>query len=129
MTVQEVFDAALAMACEVEGVNTNDDYKARAPYLVAALCYRHAPLDVLYRQAKGLDEQNLLAINCLPLGATFPLCDDFAPAVSTALAGLLVLSENPEMADRLTRLSDTLIAELRRRIPFHKEHISQMYSL
>ena len=129
MTVQEVYDAALSMACEVEGVSANDDYKARTPYLVAALCYRHAPLDVLYRQANGLDKQNLLPINCLPLGATFPLCDDFAPAVSTALASLLVLSENPEMADHLSRLSDTLVDELRLRIPFQKEHISQMYSL
>ena len=129
MTVQEIYDAALSMACEVDGVSANDDYKARTPYLVAALCYRHAPLDVLFRQANGLDKQNLLPINCLPLGATFPLCDEFSPAVSTALAGLLVLSENPEMADRLIRLSDTLIAELRQRIPFQKQHVSQMYSL
>lgn len=132
MTIQEVFDAALAMACEVEGESANEDYKARTPFLVAALCYRHAPLDARYREVFGLEPQNLLATNYLPLGATFPLCDDFAPAVSTALAGLLTLSENPDMSEQLLSLSDNLIAELRGRIPptpYQKESITQMYNL
>ena len=131
MTIQEVYDAALSMACEVEGENANEDYEARTPYLVAALCYRYAHLDVRYREAFGLDKQKLVAINCLPMSATFPLCDDFSPAVSTALAGMLVLSENPEMSERLLRLADDLIAELQSRIqlPYQKEHITQVYNL
>lgn len=131
MTVQEVYDAALPMACEVAGESINDDYKTRTPYLVAALCYRYAPLDALYREANGLAAQRLVAINCLPMAATFPLCDEFSPAVSTALAGMLVLSENPEMSERLLRLADDLIAEIqsRIRIPYQKEHITQVYSL
>jgi len=117
------------MACEVEDPNANEDYEERAPYLIAAICYRHAPLDVLYREANGLEAQRLLAINCLPLGASFPLCDEFAPAVSAALAAGLTLSENPEMSERLAKLSDELFAELRRRIPYQKERIAQKYTL
>jgi len=129
LTIQEIYDAALAMVCEVEESNANTDYEARAPYLVAATCYRYASLDVLYRQVNGLEKQNLLAVNRFPLGATFPLCDEFGPAVSASLAGMLVLSENPEMSERLIRLSDDLIAELRRRIPFQKERIVSKYAL
>ena len=131
MTVQEVYNAALTMACEGTEESGNEDYKARTPYLVAALCYRYSHLDVRYREAFGLEKQNLLAINHLPLPATFPLCDDFSPAVSTALAGLLVLSENPEMSELLLRRADDLIAELQNRIqiPYQKEHITQVYNL
>jgi hypothetical protein len=129
LTIQEVYDAALPLACEVEGESGNEDYEARAPYLVAALCYRYSHLDVRYREAFGLDPQRLVAINYLPLTATFPLCDDFSPAISAALAGLLVLSENPEMSARLTALADDLITELRARIPYQKERIVQMYNL
>ena len=131
MTIQEVYDAALTMACEIEGESGNEDYEARTPYLVAALCYRYSHLDVRYREAFGLEKQKLVDINHLPMAATFPLCDDFSPAVSTALAGLLVLSENPEMSERLLRLADTLIAELHSRIqiPDQNEHISQGYDL
>ena len=130
MTNQEIYDAALAMACEIEDDSgANEDYEARAPYLIAAICYRYAELDVRYREAKGLDAQRLLAINCLPLGATFPLCDDFAPAVSTALAGMLVMSENPEMCERLSTLSEDLTRELRARIPYQTEQIAQTYAL
>ena len=131
MTVQEVYNAALTMACEGTEESGNEDYEARTPYLVAALCYRYSHLDVRYREAFGLEKQKLVDINHLPMAATFPLCDDFSPAVSTALAGLLVLSENPEMSERLLRLADTLIAELQSRIPIpsQKEHISQVYDL
>ena len=131
MTIQEVYDAALPMACEIEGESGNEDYETRTPYLVAALCYRYSHLDVRYREAFGLDKQRLVASNYLPLTATFPLCDDFSPAVSTALAGLLVLSENPEMSELLLRRADDLIAELQNRIqiPYQKEHITQVYNL
>ena len=129
MTNQEIYDAALSMACEVEVPNANEDYRERATYLIAALCYRYAPLDVRYREAQGLEKQNLLPINCLPLSATFPLCDDFGTAVSTALAGMLTLSENPDMSARLSALADEMFAELRARIPYQKERIAQMYNL
>ena len=129
MTNQEIYDSALRLASEVQQSDANQDYKERAPYLIAAICYRYAPLDKLYRKANNLSEQKLLAINCFPFPTLFPLCEVFAPAVSSALAGLLVLEENPELSDRLMKLADDMIADLRSAFPFRKESIVSYYTL
>ena len=127
MTNQEIYDAALRFASEVPDTNANGDYKDRAPYLISAICYKYAALDVTYRQIHGLDKQKLLAINCFPLPTTFPLSDIFAPPVSMAVAGMLVLGENQKMSEELTRMADQFIAEIQESIPFQKEKIQSSY--
>ena len=129
MSNQEIYDAALHLICEDSQAAGNDDYQLRAPYLISAICHRYATLDAVYRQAHGLEEQKLLEINHYPLPTLFPLSDAFAPSVSMAVAGLLVIEENPKMSDQLMNLADATISEIRNSIPFKKEKIQTAYAL
>ena len=127
MTNHEIYDAALRLASEVANTGTNDDYQERAPYLIAAACHRYAALDSCYRDANGLESQKILEINCFPLTTLFPLCNVFSVPVSMAVAGMLVLEENPQMSERLLKIADDVIAEIQKAIPFKKEKILSHY--
>ena len=128
MTNQEIYDAALRLVCETSDPNENPDYKDRAPYLISAICYRYAKIDETYRLVNGLDKQKLLSVNCFPLTTQFPLSDIFAPPVSTAVAGLLVLGENQQMSQRLSDMAETMISEIKRAIPYQNEKIQSPYT-
>lgn len=124
----EIYEASLHLASEVSDPNANEDYKNRAPHLIAAVCYRYAALDASYRQVNGLDQQKLLAINSFPLTTQFPLSDVFAPPVSMALAGLLVMDENPKMSTQLMAMADEAIAGIQKSLPYKKEKIQSHYA-
>jgi hypothetical protein len=124
----EIYEASLRLSSEVSDPNANEDYRERAPYLIAAICYRYASLDTSYRQANGKEAQKLLATNCFPLTTLFPLSDVFAPPVSMAVAGLLVLEENPKMSAQLMDLADEAISEIEKSIPYKKEKIRSHYT-
>ena len=128
MSNQEIYDAAIRLIGETSDSNANEDYRDRAPYLISAVCHRYAPLDVLYRQAHGLEKQKLLEINTYPLPTLFPLSDAFAPSVSMEVAGLLVLDENPKMSEQLTGWASSTISEIQKSIPFKKEKIQSSYA-
>ncbi len=127
MTNQEIYDSALRLASEVPDPDANEDYEDRAPYLIAAVCHRYADLDVTYRQAHGLEEQKILDINCFPLPTLFPLCTVFSPAVSLAVAGMLVLEENPQMSERLLQIADSTVKGIQQSLPYTKEKILSHY--
>ena len=113
MKIREIYDSALRLTCEIDHPTANDDYEERATYLVSLICHRYASLDRDYRSLKGLGAQEILQINCFPMPALFPLSDVFAPAVSAALAGMLVMDENAEMSQRLSDLSGQMIDEIK----------------
>ena len=75
MTNYEIYCSAIRLASEIPDSDATQDYEDRAPYLIAAAAHRYAPLDVSYRRAHDLDEQQLLALNCFPLTTSFPLSD------------------------------------------------------
>lgn len=127
MTNQEIYDSALRLASEVPNPDANEDYEDRAPYLIAAVCHRYAALDVLYRKAHGMDEQKILDINCFPFPTLFPLSTVFAAAVSSAVAGMLVLQENEQMSERLLKMADEMVDEIQRSLPYKKEKILSHY--
>lgn len=129
MTNLEIYDAALRLASEIPLSDTNEDYEARAPYLLAMICHRYAALDRVYRLVHGLEEQELLSITHLPLQIQFPLSEPFLAPVSTALAALLVLEENPQLSKSLAELEGEMIHEIREGIPFQKETIVSRYDL
>ena len=128
MTNQEIYDAAIRLIGETSDENVNEDYKDRATYLISAVCHRYAPLDVLYRQAHGLQKQKLLETNNYPLSTLFPLSDAFAPSVSMAVAALLVLDENAKMSEQLMNWADITISEIQKSLPFIKEKIQSSYT-
>lgn len=127
MTNYEIYCSAIRLASEIPDSDATQDYEDRAPYLIAAAAHRYAPLDVSYRRAHDLDEQQLLALNCFPLTTSFPLSDIFAPAVSSAVAGMLVLEENPKLSDQLLKMADSIISDIQQSIPFKKEKILSHY--
>ena len=129
MTNQEIYDAALRLASETAALNANEDYEERAPYLIAMICHRYAALDRIYRQVHGLERQELLNITFFPFPTLFPLSEPFISPVSTALASLLILAENPQMSKSLADIENGMIDEIRRSIPFQKEQIVSRYDL
>ena len=128
MTNQEIYDSALRLASEVSVSDGNEDYVERSPYLLAVICSRYSTLDVAYRAAHGLEQQKLLPINQYPLATLFPLSDIFSAPVSTALAALLVLEENPNLSQQLTKLSEAMIADIQKQIPFQQKQIVSHYA-
>ena len=127
MTNQEIFSAVLHLVGENPHSEGNEDYAERAPYLIAAACYRYAFIDESYRLAYDMEKQKILSINCFPLSTLFPLSDVFAPPVSLAVAGMLVLEENPKMSDQLLKMADAAIADIQKSIPFRKEKVLSHY--
>ncbi|MBR7099389.1 MAG: hypothetical protein IKC59_08240 [Clostridia bacterium] len=131
MTNREIYDSALRLVCETDQLDANGDYEERATYLIPLICHRYASLDRHYRSVNGLKAQEILQINCFPLTTVFPLADAFAPAVTAALAGLLVMDENAEMSQKLSALSDRMIEEIKAELqvvtPYQLESIASRY--
>ncbi len=127
MTNQNIFDAALRLACEVETAGENLDYAERACYLLPTVCAQYAGLDAAYRSVFGEEQQSLPTSLCYTLSAGFPLTDRFAPAASALLASLLVADEAPTLCKHLQEQADALCGELQRALPFRREATVNAY--
>lgn len=126
MTNQEIYTAALRLACEAVD-DAPPDYADRAESLLAVVGLRYAALDAAYREATGAEAQVLPDGMSWDLDDDFPLSSVFAPPAATALASMLVMEENPELSDRLNTMTLATINSIRQSTPFHPEPIMEKY--
>jgi hypothetical protein len=131
MTYQSLIDSAIAIVCENAVVSFgNEDYHARAPYLLAAFVTQYAKLDAEYRRANGL-EKKVISTDAAAIDAEdeFPLCDVFAPAAIYHLASGLVIDENEEMSDKFFDRFINAILDIRKALPASIGAIVDRYGL
>ncbi len=131
MTYQSLINSAIAIVCENATVSFgNEDYHARAPYLLAAFVTQYAKLDTEYRRANGM-EKKVISTDAAAIDAEdeFPLCDVFAPAAIYHLASGLVIDENEEMSDKFFDRYINAILDIRKTLPASVAAIVDRYGL
>ena len=131
MNYRDLIDGAIAIVCENASVTFgNEDYRARAPYLLAAFVTQYVKLDGDYRKAHGMEDKiintDVAAINP---DAEFPLCDAFVPAAIYHLASGLVIDENEEMSEKFFDRYINTILDIRRTLPALTKAIVDRYGL
>ena len=131
MLYRDLIQSAIAIVCENAVVSFgNEDYHARAPYLLAAFVTQYAKLDGDYRKANGMTSKIILTDAATIEGDDeFPLCDVFAPATIYHLAAGLVIDENEEMSDKFFDRYINAILEIRKNLPSLAEPIVDRYGL
>ena len=102
MQNREIYDAALRFLAESTTEGENEDYKERAPYLIAAACTRLSDLDTRIRHAEGKGPSKFNTVS-LSLDVLFPLSDRLSPAVVLYLSSMLILESDEERSDKLYR--------------------------
>lgn len=127
MTNRALYDAALRLVSEIDLPNTNADYEERAGFLLPVICHRLAPLDKALRTSNN--DMGYMIPYTIPwsLGDPFPLSDALLPAASALLASMLVIQENPELSDRLSKISLDAEQSVHASIPFSIEPIVNKY--
>lgn len=128
MTNRSIYDAALRLVSEVDLPSTNADYEERAQYLLPVVCHGFAALDRALRASTDRTSQVFPTDAVYQLDGSFPLSDAFLSPASALLASMLVIEENPELSDRLERMSRNMTDSLRASIPFSLETIVNRYS-
>jgi hypothetical protein len=131
MNYRDLIDGAIAIVCENASVTFgNEDYYARAPYLLAAFVTQYAQLDADYRKAHGMEDK-VISTDAATVNpdAEFPLCDVFAPAAIYHLASGLVIDENEEMSDKFFDRYINTILDIRKALPTLTTAIVDRYGL
>ncbi len=129
MNCQDILNAAIRKVCEDPSDSATDDYRERAPYLLADFLSECSRLDAFYRQAHGLPATLPFEEVYISLSAEFPLCKVFAPAAANWLAAMLVVEENEELSDRLFARSSDLLAKIQTSVPAGRKTITDVYRL
>ena len=131
MLYRDLIQSAIAIVCENAVVSFgNEDYHARAPYLLAAFVTQYAKLDGDYRKANGMENKVISTdAAAIEVDDEFPLCDVFAPAAIYHLAAGLVIDENEEMSDKFFDRYINAILEIRKNLPSLAEPIVDRYGL
>lgn len=131
MLYRDLIQSAIAIICENAVVSFgNEDYHARAPYLLAAFVTQYAKLDGDYRKANGMENKVISTdAAAIEVDEEFVLCDVFAPAAIYHLAAGLVIDENEEMSDKFFDRYINAILEIRKNLPSLAEPIVDRYGL
>lgn len=131
MLYRDLIQSAIAIVCENAVVSFgNEDYYARAPYLLAAFVTQYAKLDGDYRKANGMENKVISTdAAAIEVDEEFVLCDVFAPAAIYHLAAGLVIDENEEMSDKFFDRYINAILEIRKNLPSLAEPIVDRYGL
>lgn len=131
MLYRDLIQSAIAIVCENAVVSFgNEDYHARAPYLLAAFVTQYAKLDGDYRKANGMENKVISTdAAAIEVDEEFVLCDVFAPAAIYHLAAGLVIDENEEMSDKFFDRYINAILEIRKNLPSLAEPIVDRYGL
>ena len=101
MICRDIYEGALACLGEDPSGEHSEDYAARSPYLLAALCFLLGETDRCYRAERGLEAQKSLPDRKIELSAAFPLCKEFAPAAVYYLASMLIFDTDSDRSDTL----------------------------
>ena len=127
MLCSEILNAALKFLGEVGDENENPDYAERAPFIIASFVGEASGADKLYREANGLDKNELPDRVYFPLESEFPLADRFIPPCTHYLASILISDENPELSESYyDRYCDSISAILAA-LPSRSESITDVY--
>ena len=89
----------------------NDDYEARAPYLIAAFCTEMTELDAYMRRESESEPVAYDAV-CVSLDAPFPLSPRLCPAAVLYVAAMLILDSDEERSDKLYAQYSTALGRL-----------------
>ena len=125
MRNSDIYVSALQLIGENASYESNDDYKERAPYLIAAFSTESAEIDKEYRLEHDLPSRGNVNQVCLPLESTFPCADRFASAAALYVAAMLVIDENMELSDKLFDRYCDCMATIQSEIPAKIEKIAQ----
>ena len=127
MENQQIYENALRLLAQPTEETENEDYKERAPYLIAACCNAIRTLDRLLRQATDGSTAAEFGSVWLDLADEFPLLEQFAPTVCLYVAAMLVIDEDSELSDSLyDRYCDT-VATLQAEVPAILQSIKNKY--
>ena len=131
MIYYDILDSAIAAVCEdVRASRATEDYVIRGQFLLANFVTHYAKLDGIFRQANGLEPQEIQTemISVDPEDA-FPMCDVFIPVAVHYVAAGLVIEENEEMSDKFFDRYVNGILEIRKGLPATQGAIIDKYGL
>lgn len=101
MKNQEIYENALRLLAQHTDEGENEDYKERAPFLIASFCSEAMEVDQFLRESIGESPAASFGKVWMELTEDFPLLDRLAPVACLYVAAMLVLEENTDLSDRL----------------------------
>ena len=101
MTNQEIYDGALRIIGESVEEEDNEDYRERAPYIIAMFCNETFVLDNTIRRLASTPERAFGTSIWLSLDTPFPATPRLAHAACLYLAAMLILDEDMERSDNI----------------------------
>lgn len=129
MICESILTAACNMVSEASGpALATDDFKERAPYIIASFCGMAATADRHYRRAFSLGAQRAFNRAKLELSESFPLCDRFSCAATAFLAATLISVDNPDLASHLRELSRQELSSAYDEIPATLHSVINVYN-
>ena len=128
MTHRDILNAAISLCGELRSTGYVEDYEERSLQLLPLVIYHFAAKDRAWRRANGLEEQTERLPTAPSPDSPFPLSQVFSTPAAAMLASLLVISENPEMSDRLNELSLRTAKTLTLETPMISEKIAEQYT-
>ena len=131
MTYYDILDSAGAVVCEdVNNSRLTEDYVIRGEYLLANFVTQYAKLDAIFREANGIEAQEI-QLNTIMLDPEedFLMCDVFVPVAIHYVAAGLVIDENEEMSDKFFDRYVDGILQIRKELPAMQGAIVDKYGL
>ena len=131
MVYYDVLDGAIAAVCEdVTATRAIEDYATRGQFLLANFVTQYAKLDEIFRQANGLEPQEMKTdMVSVDPEEEFPMCNVFIPVAVHYVAAGLVIEENEEMSDKFFDRYINGILEIRKGLPAKQGAIVDKYGL
>ena len=131
MTNYDILDGAIAAVCEdVTNSRLIEDYVIRGQFLLANFVTQYARLDAIFREANGIEAQEI-QLNTIMLDPEefFLMCDVFVPVAIHYVAAGLVIDENEEMSDKFFDRYVDGILQIRKELPAKQGAIVDKYGL
>lgn len=101
MKNQDIYDGALRIIGESVADEDNEDYRERAPYIIAMFCNEVFELDNAIRRLASSPERAIGTSIWLSLDNAFPATTRLAHAACLYLAAMLILDEDMERSDNI----------------------------
>ena len=130
MIYYDILNGAITAACEdITASRAIEDYSIRGQFLLANFVTQYAKLDSIFREANGLEPQEIQTeMISVDSEDEFPLCDVFIPVAVHYIAAGLVIEENEEMSDKFFALCNDELSRLEASLPMKVETIIHKYA-
>lgn len=134
MKCEAIFDNVIRLIGAGNHPDHTSGYRTRMPYLLACFVGECYAMDASYRQRHNMTADagepllpDVFDATAIAADEDFPMSVRFSPAAAYYVASMLVMEENPDLADRLyARYSDAL-SHVRAGIPMVISEISNKY--